>query len=141
MGYLLQQRAAALERKRKTAAEAIADALVWLELPYRIRRRLDDQPGTIAALSERIHDLQERLAFHDNWLRIELPRAHARYVALVHAVKDASMKAIQGAWQAPPLSAPGEMNIGSLGLASVEQQVSEFAEEVRRRLSWWRVWG
>ena len=36
LAYLLGQRRTSVERKRTLCAEAIADALQWLELPYRI---------------------------------------------------------------------------------------------------------
>ena len=71
--YFLGQRQASVERKWRGSAEAIADALSWLELPYRIRRT-SDTPETLGALAERVHHLQERLLFHENWLRIEVPQ-------------------------------------------------------------------
>jgi len=140
--YFLGSRHSALERKRDECARAIADALAWLELPYRIRRRQDDSGETLAALAQRLHDLHERLLFHENWLRVELPGAEEKYRALVGAVKLAAVQALQEAWTSPPVSEPAGMNIGDLQVETehVDSAVRAFSDELKRRLVIWRFW-
>ena len=138
--YFLGQRQASLERRRKACAEAVADALAWLELPYRIRRRLDNTKEALGALVERIHHLQERLAFHESWLRVELPQAHKIYRELLDSVRASARSALQDAWRASPMSDAAEMNIGDLGLQPVDSLVESFSQEVRKHLAIWRVW-
>ena len=70
--YLVGQRAVRFDRKRELSGKAIAEALAWLELPYRIRRRVDDAPDTLLGLVDRMHDLQESLLFYRGWLQVEL---------------------------------------------------------------------
>ena len=138
--YFFTQRQSILERKRRACAEAVADALAWLELPYRVRRRLDDEPVTLTALADRMHHLQERLTFHDNWLRIELPSARPKYCALVDQVKTAARQSLRDAWTAGPLSGPGSMNMNDVTILTVEPAIAAFTDDVRKRLSIWRVW-
>jgi hypothetical protein len=133
--YVLGQRQASRQRKREACAKALSDALAWLELPYRIRRRPDDSGSTLAGLAGSMHQLQERLLYHQNWLRIEVPDASDAYEALVKAVKDTAEKQIQEAWTMPPASKPENMSVGDLGLASVEAQSQAFADATRRCLS------
>ena len=95
LAYLLGQRRISVERKRTLCAEAIADALQWLELPYRIRRRTDNTPETLTALGDRINDLRERLQFHEKWLRIEVPQSVVSYQRLVGEVIAAAGREIE----------------------------------------------
>lgn len=141
VAYLLGQRQAALERKRKSCAQAIADALQWLELPYRIRRRTDDAAETLSSLADRINNLREQLEFHEKWLRIEMPDSAQKYGRLVKEVRAAAATAISDAWRTGPVKSAGDMNIGALDISrnQVEEAVEEFSSAVVKELSWWRV--
>lgn len=132
--HFLSVRRTLRDRKRETCAQAITDALAWLELPYRIRRRSDDTSVTIAGLVNRMHDLQERLLLHESWLRVELPEAHASYCALVRAAKDAVRDTLRGAWGSPPAARPTDQNLDDLAIPSVDCEVLSFATQVRRFL-------
>lgn len=140
VAYFLAVRRHELEEQRKECAKAIADAMAWLELPYRIRRRADDLPTTRTALVERMHALQEALYFHENWLRIEMPRSQALYTDLVTKIKDGARQQIQQAWEEHPADAANLMNLGDLGVGRVDEEVEAFAAAVRQDLSWWRLW-
>ena len=141
LAYLLGQRRTSVERKRTLCAEAIADALKWLELPYRIRRRPDDNPQTLIALGDRINDLRERLQFHEKWLRIEIPQSVASYRRLVEEVMAAARQEIEDAWIASPAKNASDMNIGQLSIIrdGVDAAVEDFSSEVVKALAWWRV--
>ena len=141
LAYLLARRRTSVERKRTLCAEAIADALKWLELPYRIRRRPDNNPQTLAVLGDRINDLRERLQFHEKWLRIEIPESVASYQLLVEAVMAAARQEIEGAWTAPPAISASDMNIGQLSIVRdrVDAAVEDFSSEVIKALAWWRI--
>lgn len=133
--HVLGQRAAARARKRELCGKAIADALAWMELPYRITRRIDNNPDTLHALADRIHQLQESLLFYLSWLRVELPEAHHEYQSLVNAVKGATRAAIRDAWRKQPSIEPEDMNIEELQVdrVAVDERVSRFTAIVRRR--------
>ena len=143
LAYLLGQRRASVERKRTLCAEAIADALQWLELPYRIRRRPDNTPQTLTALGDRINDLRERLQFHEKWLRIEIPQSVASYQRLVGEVIAAARQEIENAWNASPAQSASNMNVGQLSITRnrVDAAVEDFSAEVVKALAWWRILG
>ena len=143
LAYLLGQRRTSVERKRTLCAEAIADALKWLELPYRIRRRQDNTTLTLTALGDRINDLRERLQFHEKWLRIEIPQAVASYQCLVREVMAAARQEIENAWTASPAESASDMNIGQLSIVrdGVNAAVEGISSEVVKALAWWRILG
>lgn len=129
------QREVRRDRKRELCGKAIADALAWLELPYRIRRRVDDEPDTLQDLVDRMHQLQESLLFYRGWLQVELPEAHEEFVSVVSAVKAAAASAIQQAWESRPSSEAKDMNIGELQIdrTAVEGHLTRLTEIVRER--------
>lgn len=139
--HFLGQRKAVRDRKRDIAARGMADALAWLELPFRVRRRVNDEPATVAALADRMHSLQESLLFHLSWLRVELPGAYEAFQALVASAKDCAASPLSAAWDTPPASTPSAMNIGDLGIdrSAVNPQIEHFAATVRRELALWRL--
>lgn len=138
--YFFAIRQRRMDEKKATCARAVTNAVAWLELPYRIRRRVNDNSDTLHAIADHMHELQERLLFDQNWMLIELSQATDAYAALVDAVKRGAEQPIRDAWLAPPIQNPKEMNVGSLGIPSVELELNKFAHEVRRRLTWWRLW-
>ena len=143
LAYLLGQRRISVERKRILCADAIADALQWLELPYRIRRRPDNTPQTLTALGYRINDLRERLQFHEKWLRIEIPQSAVSYQRLVGEVIAAAGQQIENAWNASPAQSASNMNVGQLSITRdrVDAAVEYFSAEVVKTLAWWRILG
>ena len=143
LAYLLGQRRISVERKRTLCAKAIADALQWLELPYRIRRRPDNTPQTLTALGDRINDLRERLQFHEKWLRIEIPQSAVSYQCLVGKVIAAAGQEIENAWKACPAQSASNMNVGQLSITRdrVDAAVEDFSAEVVKALAWWRILG
>ena len=122
-------------RQRALCGKAISEVLAWLELPYRIRRRVDDAPDTLRGLVDRMHKLQESLLFYRGWLQVELPEAHEEYLSLVAAVKAAASSAIQEAWQSLPSSEAKQMNIGEFQIdrTAVEAHLTRLAAIVRER--------
>lgn len=139
---LLNQRQNALERRRRACADALADALRWLELPYRIRRRTDDNLETLGALAGRIHDLQERHEFHASWLRIEVPRAHESYAALIAGVRANAKDSMRDAWELPPIDKAADMNLMAAfpRLPGVDDLTVSFSDTVKAELALWKFW-
>lgn len=125
----------ALARRRKLAAAALSDALLWLELPYRIRRRVDNDPPTLAALAERMHGLQERQVLHKSWLEVEIPAAHQSYVALLEAVKEQVGTHMRDAWESEPAARPELMNVGQLFEPDITAEVNAYVEATRQAVA------
>jgi hypothetical protein len=57
--------------RRDRYGQAVRGLVAWGEYPYRIRRRTDDEPATLAALAERGHAIQEQLAESRGWVAAE----------------------------------------------------------------------
>lgn len=133
--HFLGQRSAARERKREACAKALGDALSWMEMPYRVRRRTDDSSDTLNLLVKRMNDLQEALNFHESWLRIEVPEAYPSYGELLVAIRDSVGDPLREAWEASPASSSAEMNIGDLGVQMPTVHVSAFAEAAKKALA------
>jgi len=130
------QREVRRDRKRELCGKAIAEALAWMELPYRIRRRVDDNAETLRGLADRMHQLQESLLFYRGWLEVELPEARDEFASLIAAVKTAAGEAIREAWRNPPSPRPEDMNIGELNIetSDVEEALTRLARVMRDHL-------
>ncbi|HEY6935142.1 MAG TPA: hypothetical protein VI452_17205, partial [Marmoricola sp.] len=57
--------------RREGYAKAVRTLIARGEYPYRVRRRVSDDPEVLAALVERGHDLQEQLAACRTWVASE----------------------------------------------------------------------
>jgi hypothetical protein len=105
-------RAGAAERRREYTAAARA-LTAWAEYPWRIRRRTSDLPEVLAALADRGHDLQERLADREAWCAAE---HEVMGQLLAHLRTELSVPvrpAIEMAWAETDLITKGaDMNLG-----------------------------
>jgi hypothetical protein len=132
----LAQRAAA-QRDALTAAyaRALADAIAWTELPYRVARRTSDTPETLAVLVDRFHDLQERIEHHLRWLQLDSASVGAAYEQLVKSVKSRTESDIRAAWQRPPITTAAGMNIGPVSTIDISDEREKFMAAVRAHLN------
>ena len=105
---------AALSRTREKAAEALSDALLWIEMPYRVARRTSDDAAALERLASAIHALQERHTFNRAWLQVEIPVAYEPYCELLDDIKAQCGAHLIDAWKRPPVSKAAEMNIGGI---------------------------
>jgi len=112
----------------------------WTEFPYRIARRLSNDPEAVAPIVEAMHQAQERICFHENWLRTVSEDIEKAYSSLVDAVKAKSAPHIQAAWRRHPAKIPEGMMLGNIFAVDVGAEVDEFAEQISRDLSLWRRW-
>ena len=134
--FLLRQSAELRSRKRNTCAKALADALAWLELPYRVRRKVADASlREMANLADRAHQLQEAHLLHESWLRIEVPDVYEAYVALLGAVRTAASQPLKAAWEHEPNRDGKDMNIGGLDVPRVDGEVKAYTDAVQNALS------
>lgn len=131
------------ERRRTRYAEAVEGLVAWAEFPYRIARRVDNEPGTLKDLARLGHSLQEGLAFHGAWIETESPRMGKLYKSVDSCLRAEVGQAIQKAWNRPPASTPADMNVGDLGID--QSRVAELIDQVslasRTRFGWRRILG
>ncbi|WP_194860253.1 hypothetical protein [Dietzia sp. SYD-A1] len=87
-----------LDRKRTMYGEAYRTALEWREMLYRVRRR-DNMPESDRLITDRFHDLEERLDFYEGWIGSESKYMARSYRKLVRASKSATLDLIREAWE------------------------------------------
>ena len=136
--FFVKRRADELARRRELCSKALAAALDWLEVPYRIRRREDESAAARVALADGVHELQQRMTFYQAWLRVELPSLALPYESLCAAVKRATVDATQRVWGSPGVRRDSDMNVGGLDIAEMHDETAAFVRSVRHELSLWR---
>lgn len=143
-GTLLVTKAGdAAARRRDRYAQAVTTLVSWVEFPYRVRRRTDDEPATLTALADRGHDLQEQLACHQAWIACDTPALARAYAIARDLVGHEVGAALKEAWGLPPVIAPREMTLEGWGpAAACRQPVIDLEQEIQshfglRRLAFW----
>ncbi|MEU8867839.1 hypothetical protein [Streptomyces umbrinus] len=82
-----------------------------IEYPYRIRRRTGDAPEVLNALAGAGRDLEERLAETRAWISTE-GTCSATSSTTASADDAPSKQACTDAWNATPVTAAAQMNLG-----------------------------
>lgn len=125
--------------KQDRYAQAIGSLVAWFEFPYRIARRVDDKPETLAELTENAHDLQIALVTHQAWMAGDSRTIQRAYTQTVEWVKEHCQSAIANAWAQPTESL--DMNIGDLGLdhKTLTDQISDLHVLLGLRFGWRRI--
>jgi hypothetical protein len=129
------------DKRRDEYSRAFAAAMVWTEFPYRIARRFNDDADACEPIVALMHEAQESIAFHQNWLRSVSESVASAYENLVTAVKDKAAPHIEAAWRRAPAHGPDGMILGDAYPVDVSKEIAEFTRQVQRDLSWHRrVW-
>ncbi|WP_156415593.1 hypothetical protein [Terrabacter sp. Soil811] len=137
-------------RVRTVFAEAFEAVAAYKEFPYAIRRRRADQPAEERIrLSEDLRKVQARLTYYCAWTLAESPAVGHAYGALVRDLRAVAGGACREAWQAEPITADRDMNIGPdlvdlSALTSLEEAYTSAVEThlsafLRRRSLWRRT--
>lgn len=120
--------------RRDRYAQAVQALVAWVEFPYRVRRRTDDSPVTLSALASLAHDLQERLACHQAWIATEHPALARTYEQTLNAINQVVGPAVTEAWNTPPITSAGGMNLGAWGPAvAARETLGELQRAVEAR--------
>jgi hypothetical protein len=125
------------DRRRDLYGQAYQDAMAWLEMLYRVRRRANDRDSE-RALVERFHSLQKGIDHHRGWLGSESKYLARSYCRFVDAVKRETQELMQEAWALPGRE-PGEPPPSDEQHPTVETYSLEFLADVRSHLSLWPV--
>ncbi|MFJ5611061.1 hypothetical protein ACIQCJ_16935 [Streptomyces sp. NPDC093221] len=131
LGHILTGLRAGAAARRDHYATAVRLLVARIEYPYRIRRRTNDSPETLAALASAGHDLQERLAQTRAWITAESRPLGELFDHCLSTINTPVATACCDAWAAPPITAAGQMNLGGFGpgsqsatIASMEHAIS-----------------
>lgn len=144
-GTLGSVRAAATTR-RDGYAQAVRTLIARVEFPYRIRRRVSDEPEVLAALAARGNDLQEQLAGWQTWVNAESPLVGRIYNEVLRGIDKAVKPASSDAWIQPPIATAHEMNLGGGGPGDQSSHIARLERAIACRFGWRRivpgwVWG
>ncbi len=130
----------AADRRRDRYSIVVRTLVAWIEFPYRVRRRIDDEPATLAGLAAIGHKLQERLAGNQAWVLAENRYVGRVYVAVRLAINKEVGPAIAEAWSSPPISRPSDMVLAKWGpnLASAAH-LERLEASIGQRFGWRRA--
>lgn len=143
LGKLLDRGSAHLDRLREGYAEAAKALVAWDNFPYRIERRVDDDPETRRSLSELGSDIGERLAYYSGWVSADSRVMGEFYMTLVARLRTDVAHHARSAWNQPPRRSAPEMNIRNVSFspddrASGWAYVQVFSAGFRYRFGWRR---
>lgn len=109
---VLQQKENRRQERAKAYAEAIRAVEDYLETPYRIRRR-DGFAAVRWELTEAISEIQSKINFHKDWLRINAPaNVYDAYIAFVRAARVEAGGQMTEAWNGPATQEDREVPLG-----------------------------
>jgi hypothetical protein len=129
---------AAAERRESARqyGEAMAAALEWLELPYRVLRRTSDDAPVVQEIVNHFHDVQQSITFHQQWMTLASTELGACYGELVRAVKSKTAPMIRRAWSRPATERPMQMSISDvIDDADVSAELQALTVAIRRQLN------
>lgn len=122
------------DRRRDEYGRAYAAAMNWVEFPYRIARRVSDEPEVRAALVESMHRAQQDIYFHQGWLMTTSPAICKAYDALVVAIKEQTRPHINEAWGMPGDPVAALANRFDIDISAASDA---YIESIRRDVSYW----
>lgn len=123
------------DRRRTEYGKAFAAALGWAELPYRVARRLSNEPDACRPLIDALHDAQREILFHRGWLNTVSPDIADAYDTFVATIKQQTAPHLQSAWQREPTGPAAAAVLGAAYPIDVGVEQKAFIDAVRRDLS------
>lgn len=143
IGTILGNSRANATARRERYAQAVRCLVAWAEYPYRIRRRTSDEAGTLTALADRGHTLQEQLAESRAWIAAESRAMSEVFDGCLREITALVGPACSAAWREAPIATSAEMNLGDFGPRSIDRIVARMECAViyrfgLRRLMWRR---
>lgn len=126
-------------RRRENHAAAVRALFAWHELPYQIRRRLNDEDEEIARLRDLGHALQQDLAYYEALLTSENAHLGRAYTDAKAAIKEATRDVIAEAWQSPPAGGPDGQVLNGWGPGAPASALPSLLDELPWRFGWRRA--
>lgn len=131
----LDRASQANEHQKERFGRALANALEWREMPYRVLRR-SPGPEHQRELVNQFHELQHTIAFDLAWMQVENQRVYEAFSELVDALKRECAEPIREAWETDPSGDVGLLR-GQAFEIDVSQQIDAYVATVRRQTSFW----
>lgn len=130
---------ASAEIRRQRYAAAVKLLAERIEYPYRVRRRTDNEPQTLAKLADLGHDLQQRLAESRAWVAAENAVIGKVFEACVATLDGSFKEAAREAWEADPVTEPAQMNLNGFGLGDQQPALASMQCALVYRFGWRRL--
>lgn len=130
--HVLSGRSNAAQSRRRAYADALAALVAWYEFPYRVKRRTSDEPAVLSGLVDRGHDLQERLAATQMWVRSESAWVGEVFTQVRQRLDREVGPLCKDAWAAPPVTTAADMALGNWGPPPMDTLIGCF----ERAVSW-----
>lgn len=132
-----------VEKVREGYAEATRALVAWGRFPYRIERRIDDEPSTLLQLTTLGAEIQEQLAYSAGWVSSESPAIGTLYADLAAVLRAGAGVHAREAWASAPRTSAmmmnTQLNSESLGDERPEWQIVRlFGGALRYRFGWRR---
>ncbi|MET8378432.1 hypothetical protein [Streptomyces microflavus] len=124
LGHILTGLRAGATVRRDRYAAAVRVLVARIEYPYKIRRRTSDDPDVLSTLAITGHDLQENLAESRAWIATESTVLNEVFDKCLTNLDVAFKQACSDAWNAPPITAAAEMNLGGFGMGNQQHLVT-----------------
>ncbi|MEV4086333.1 hypothetical protein ACGFJC_53970 [Nonomuraea fuscirosea] len=144
LGTLLGNAKANAAIRRDRYAQVVRCLVAWAEYPYRIRRRTDDEPSTLATLANHGHSLQEQLAESKAWVAAESQAISKVFDSCLVELSARVSPACVAAWQTPPVTTAAGMVLGDAGSLNVDRIVARMEIAIIYRFGYrrlmWRRW-
>jgi hypothetical protein len=129
----------AASARREGYANAVRSLIARAEYPYRVRRRVSDEPDVLASLVGRGHDLQEQLAACRTWVMSEHRLLGAMFEKALAEIDTTVKPATGDAWSQAPITTAGGMNLGGWGPTDPWPHVAVLERAIGYRFGWRRL--
>lgn len=140
VNVVLGQWAVTRQARRDRYSNVVGTLVARIELPYRIRRRTDDEVGTLHALSERFHANQEQIVADEAWVAADSQKVLGAWKAVRKKVDPWLNEQAQLAWLQNPVSAGAAMNLDPpLQAPEVQAELAALQTQISRATVWWRL--
>jgi hypothetical protein len=125
--------------RREGYATAVRALIARAEYPYRVRRRVSDEPAVLADLVARGHDVQEQLAACRTWVNSEHQTVGHIFEQALAAIDATVNPGTAEAWNQLPITAAADMNLGGWGPGDPWPNLTGLEQAIAYRFGWRRV--
>jgi hypothetical protein len=140
LGSWFVNRRAQRDRHRTVFEEAFAACVAYVEFPYAVHRRRNDDPAAERIrISEQLRAVQERIDYSTAWMWAESRWVAMHYETLATATRNIFGPQIGAAWDRDPITKDSEIH-ATIDRGDHRIYVDEYLSAVRDHFSFWPVW-
>lgn len=138
---LAGQWAAVRQARRARYSDVVATLVARMELPYRIRRRTDDEPATLATIRDMFHTSQERVVVDQAWVAADSAKVLEAWKAVRDKLDPWVRDRAQEAWTHDPITGGAAMNLEPpLPPPDIDIELANLQSRIAGATRWWKPW-